>query len=246
MEVPLEATNAARRDPDQGEIADGARRPSLSARGPAPSAVAVAEPRELAAELRDSERRWLRQAQARLDLQATSLLTADLQRRAELAYRLVVSGATRPPSRGTATADRRAPPSRGVAAAWQGARTRPLMQSRFWRTRGKPSPPGAARVRLPADAPTARIRRLRRSVGRHHRVSALVRNENHRDASCRTRAFLVFGGRLQPPEPGPRASSGGECVRPPFDCARRGSMSNRARRPTSRPQLPQPPYARRR
>jgi hypothetical protein len=49
----------------------------------------VDEPRELAAELRDSERRWLRQAEARLDFPAMSLLAADLQRRAELAYRLL-------------------------------------------------------------------------------------------------------------------------------------------------------------
>jgi hypothetical protein len=49
----------------------------------------VGEPRELSVELRDTERRWLRQAEARLDFQAVSLLSADLQRRAGLAYRLL-------------------------------------------------------------------------------------------------------------------------------------------------------------
>jgi hypothetical protein len=73
----------------------------------------IAEPRELAAELRDSERRWLRQSEERLDLQAPSLLVADLQRGAELAYRLLVRGANRS-SRGTAALDRSAPPSRAL------------------------------------------------------------------------------------------------------------------------------------
>jgi hypothetical protein len=49
----------------------------------------VDEPRELARELRDTERRWLRHAEARLDFQTVSLLSADLQRRADLAYRLL-------------------------------------------------------------------------------------------------------------------------------------------------------------
>lgn len=49
----------------------------------------VDEPRKLAAELRDSERRWLRQAEPRLDFPAVSLLGADLRRRAQLAYRLL-------------------------------------------------------------------------------------------------------------------------------------------------------------
>lgn len=83
----------------------------------------IAEPRELAAELRDTERRWLRQAEERLDLQAPSLLIADLQRRAELAYRLLVRGATRS-SRGTAAFDRSAPPSRAVR--WPPAKGRGL------------------------------------------------------------------------------------------------------------------------
>jgi hypothetical protein len=83
----------------------------------------IAEPRELAAELRDSERRWLRQAEERLDLQAPSLLVAELQRRAELAYRLLVRGANRS-SRGTAALDRRAPASRGVR--WPGGGERGL------------------------------------------------------------------------------------------------------------------------
>ena len=73
----------------------------------------IAEPRELAAELRDSERKWLRQSEERLDLQAPSLLVADLQRRAELAYRLLVRRANRS-SGGTAALDRRAPRSRAV------------------------------------------------------------------------------------------------------------------------------------
>ena len=73
----------------------------------------VDEPRELSVELRDSERWWLRQAEPRLDLQAPSLLAADPQRRAELAYRLLVRGTTGS-SRGTAALDRRAPPSRAV------------------------------------------------------------------------------------------------------------------------------------
>ena len=70
----------------------------------------VDEPRELSAGLRDSERRWLRRAQVRLDLEAPSLLDPEMQRRAELAYLLLVprSGG------GTATLDRRAPPSRVV------------------------------------------------------------------------------------------------------------------------------------
>lgn len=73
----------------------------------------VPQPRELAAELRNTERRWLRQAEDRLDLRAPSLLVADLQRRAELAYGLLVRDATGP-SRGAAALDRRAPPSRAV------------------------------------------------------------------------------------------------------------------------------------
>lgn len=49
----------------------------------------VEDPRELAAELRPTERRWLRQAELRLDFGAVSLMSADAQRRAELAYRLL-------------------------------------------------------------------------------------------------------------------------------------------------------------
>lgn len=49
----------------------------------------IREPRELAAGLRDSERRWLRKAEMRLELRAVSLLTEDVHRRAELAYRLL-------------------------------------------------------------------------------------------------------------------------------------------------------------
>ena len=71
----------------------------------------VDDPRELSAGLRHSERRWLREAGARLDLQAPSLLMPEPQRRAEQAYRLLIRGATGL-GRGTAAVDRRAPPSR--------------------------------------------------------------------------------------------------------------------------------------
>jgi hypothetical protein len=50
----------------------------------------VDEPRELAGEVRASELRWLRRAEARLDFASVSLLAADAQRRAELAYRLLL------------------------------------------------------------------------------------------------------------------------------------------------------------
>jgi hypothetical protein len=50
----------------------------------------VDDPRALAAGLRASERKWLRQAESRLDFLAPSLLEADVQRRAELAHRLLV------------------------------------------------------------------------------------------------------------------------------------------------------------
>jgi hypothetical protein len=76
----------------------------------------VDEPRELAGELRDSERRWLRQAEARLDFVAPSLLPATLQRRAELSYRLfarVPAGGGRAASpRGRGPSGRRPPGGR--------------------------------------------------------------------------------------------------------------------------------------
>ena len=71
----------------------------------------VDEPRELATELRGTERGWLRRAEQRLDLQAPSLLVATLQRRAELAYRLLVRGQTGTRG-GTAARDRNVRPSR--------------------------------------------------------------------------------------------------------------------------------------
>ncbi len=73
----------------------------------------IDEPRRLAAELRDTERGWLRRAEERLELQAPSLLVADLHRRAELAFRLLVRGPTEP-RRGTAALDRNVRPSRRV------------------------------------------------------------------------------------------------------------------------------------
>ena len=73
----------------------------------------IDDPRELATELRDTERRWLRRAEESLDLQAPSLLVADVQRRAQLAFRLLVRGPTEP-GRGTATLDQKAPRSRAL------------------------------------------------------------------------------------------------------------------------------------
>jgi hypothetical protein len=49
----------------------------------------VEDPRELAVELRPTERRWLRQAELRLDFGAVSLISADAQCRTELVYRLL-------------------------------------------------------------------------------------------------------------------------------------------------------------
>lgn len=90
----------------------------------------VDEPRELSAGLRDSERRWLRQAEARLDLQAPSFLVPDLRRRAELAYRLLVRDATWFRPRDGGARSEGAAIALGAAAAWQRARTRALTQSR--------------------------------------------------------------------------------------------------------------------
>lgn len=73
----------------------------------------VDDPRGQAASLGDSERKWLRRAEARLNLEAPSLLAPDLQRRAGLAYRLLVRGSTES-GRGGAALDRRTPPSRAV------------------------------------------------------------------------------------------------------------------------------------
>lgn len=49
----------------------------------------IEDPRATAAKLKSSERRWLRNAEAGLNLASPSLLDADAQRRAELAYRLL-------------------------------------------------------------------------------------------------------------------------------------------------------------
>ncbi|MDA8067273.1 MAG: hypothetical protein M0T77_01465 [Actinomycetota bacterium] len=51
----------------------------------------IDDPRQLATGLRASERKWLAQAEGRLELSAPSLLDADHQRRAELAFRLLAN-----------------------------------------------------------------------------------------------------------------------------------------------------------
>jgi hypothetical protein len=50
----------------------------------------IDEPRHAATELRKSERRWLRDAEQRLDFASPSLLDRDTQTRAELAFRLLI------------------------------------------------------------------------------------------------------------------------------------------------------------
>ena len=50
----------------------------------------IEDPRALAAELRSSERGWLRAAEERLDLAGPSLLDRARMRRAELAYKLLI------------------------------------------------------------------------------------------------------------------------------------------------------------
>ena len=50
----------------------------------------IEDPRELAADLRKTERRWLRVAEPRLNLSGPSLLDAETMRRAGLAYRLLI------------------------------------------------------------------------------------------------------------------------------------------------------------
>ena len=50
----------------------------------------IDDPREMSAELRKSERKWLRAAEQRLDFERTSSLDADSMRTAALAYRLLV------------------------------------------------------------------------------------------------------------------------------------------------------------
>lgn len=81
----------------------------------------VDDPGTSGARLRASERTWLRHADMRLDFGAPSLLEADVQRRAELAHRLLTRDArmadaadsvsSTPPSRGRQSA-RRGPLSR--------------------------------------------------------------------------------------------------------------------------------------
>jgi len=51
----------------------------------------IQDPRTTATDLKKSERGWLRDVEARLDFEAPSLLDADSQLRAELAYRLLTS-----------------------------------------------------------------------------------------------------------------------------------------------------------
>jgi len=50
----------------------------------------IDDPRRLASQLRESERRWLRVAEQRLKLSRLSTLDAETMRRAELAYRLLI------------------------------------------------------------------------------------------------------------------------------------------------------------
>jgi hypothetical protein len=50
----------------------------------------IEDPRQMAPQLRQSERRWLRVTEPRLNLSGLSLLDADTMRRAELAYRLLI------------------------------------------------------------------------------------------------------------------------------------------------------------
>ena len=50
----------------------------------------IEDPRQMAAQLRKSERRWLRVTEPTLNLSGLSLLDADTMRRAELAYRLLI------------------------------------------------------------------------------------------------------------------------------------------------------------
>jgi hypothetical protein len=50
----------------------------------------VEDPRQMAAHLRQSERKWLRVAEPRLNLSGLSLLDTETMRRAELAYRLLI------------------------------------------------------------------------------------------------------------------------------------------------------------
>jgi hypothetical protein len=50
----------------------------------------IEDPREMVAELRKTERRWLRVAEQRLNLPGSSLLDAETMRRAGLAYRLLI------------------------------------------------------------------------------------------------------------------------------------------------------------
>lgn len=54
----------------------------------------IDDPRQLAGELRTSERKWLAHAERRLELAAPSLLDTELQRRAELAFRLMLANHT--------------------------------------------------------------------------------------------------------------------------------------------------------
>jgi hypothetical protein len=50
----------------------------------------IEDPREMAGDLRKSERKWLRVAEQRLNLTGLSMLDVETMRRAELAYRLLI------------------------------------------------------------------------------------------------------------------------------------------------------------
>jgi hypothetical protein len=69
----------------------------------------IDDPRQTSAELRTTERRWLRTAEQRLRLDDPSALDAEATRRAMLAYRLLIRSSLtpRPPARRSACAVRR-------------------------------------------------------------------------------------------------------------------------------------------
>ncbi len=54
----------------------------------------IDDPRQLAGELRASERKWLAQAEHKLEFASPSLLETELQRRAEVAFRLMLANHT--------------------------------------------------------------------------------------------------------------------------------------------------------
>lgn len=74
----------------------------------------IEDPRQVAVEVRTSERRWLRDAEDRLNFGAPSLLNRDAQTRAELAFRLLIRDCLR--SSRAESGSRRA----GGCFSWQG------------------------------------------------------------------------------------------------------------------------------